>query len=94
MMMSPALMQGRNLVRDRPTNISDSSQDYSEHKNVIDDVISTLSRNPSTLHKIWKEWEFGIGNRKVAKYLSIAERGNCKYSFHRRKVVWIRLDRW
>ena len=87
MMRSPALMHGHNLVWDRPASISDSSQEYSDHENVIDDVISTLSRNPSTLHKIWNEWEFGIGNRKVAKYFSIAERGSCKYAFHRRKVV-------
>ena len=67
MMRSPALMHGHNLVRDRPASISDSSQEYSEHKHVIDDVISTLSQNLITLHEIWNEWEFGIGNRKVAK---------------------------
>ena len=81
-------MHGRNLVRDRPASISDSSQEYSEHKNVIDDVISTFLQNLSTLHKIWNEWEFGIGNRKVAKDFLIAERGNCRYAFYRRKVVW------
>ena len=80
-------MHGRNLVLDRPASVSDSSQDNVEHENVID-VISTLSRNPSTLHEIWNEWEFGIGNRKAAKDFSIAERGNCKYAYHRRKVVW------
>ena len=50
--------------------------------------MSNLTRNPSTLHEIWNEWEFGIGNRKAAKDFTIRERGSCKYAYHRRKVVW------
>ena len=81
-------MHVHNLVWDRSASISDSSQEYSEHESVIDDVISTLSQNPIIVHKIWNEWELGFGNRKEAKYFLIAERGNCNSAFHRRKVVW------
>ena len=55
-------MYGHNLMRDRLASISDSSQEYSERKHVIDDVISTLSQNLSTLHDIRNDWDFGIGN--------------------------------
>ena len=87
LMRNPALMHGRNVVLDRPVSVGDSSSsELVQEQNV--DVMANLTRNPSTLHEIWNEWEFGIGNRKAAKYFTIRERGRCKYAYHRRKVVW------
>jgi hypothetical protein len=51
-------------------------------------VAATLSSLPRTLHALWIEYEFGTGGKKPAKDFTAAERGRCKYTYHRRKVVW------
>ena len=50
--------------------------------------LATLSNNPKSLHELWNEYEIGIGNRKAAKDFTRRERGKCKYTYHRRKVLW------
>ena len=52
---------------------------------------TVLTCNPRDLHTLWMEYEFGIGGRKAAKLFTPAERGACKYKFHRRKVVWDKI---
>ncbi|KAI2493756.1 hypothetical protein MHU86_20795 [Fragilaria crotonensis] len=52
------------------------------------DRTATLSRTPRDLHILWHEYEFGLGGRKPARLFTPAERGRCKYLYHRRKVVW------
>ena len=49
---------------------------------------ASLSSCPKSIHTLWQEYEFGIGNRKPAKDFTGSERGRHKYSYHRRKVVW------
>ena len=49
---------------------------------------AVLSKCPRTLHTLWNEYEFGLGNRKAAKNFTAVERGRVKYIYHRRKVVW------
>lgn len=53
---------------------------------------ATLSRNPRTLHTLWLEYEFGLGNRKAAKDFTREERGRVKHTFHRRKVLWDKIS--
>ena len=53
---------------------------------------ATLSRNPKTLHTLWLEYEFGLGNRKAAKDFTREERGKVKHKFHRRKVLWDKIS--
>ena len=50
--------------------------------------VALLSRSPRTLHTLWNEYEFGLANRKPAKDFTAAERGQVKYVYHRRKVLW------
>jgi hypothetical protein len=52
---------------------------------------ATLSPNPRTLHLLWHEYEFGLSGRKPAKNFNAQERGQNKYSYHRRKVVWDKI---
>ena len=52
----------------------------------------TLSRNPRTLFVLWQEYQFGIGGCKAAREFSSAERGEVKHKYHRRKVVWDKID--
>ena len=47
-----------------------------------------MYRSPRTLHTLWNEYEFGLANRKPAKDLTAAERGQVKYVYHRKKVLW------
>ena len=49
---------------------------------------AVLSNMPKTLQALWNEYEFGIGNNKPAKLFTSCERGKCRYTYHRRKVVW------
>lgn len=59
--------------------------------NINNNNNTTLSPNPRTLHVLWQEYEFGIGGRKAARLFTAAERGQVKYSYHRRKVVWDKI---
>lgn len=52
---------------------------------------AVLTRTPRDLHILWMEYEFGIGGRKAARLFTPAERGACKYKYHRRKVVWDKI---
>ena len=49
---------------------------------------ATLSKNPKTLHSLWREFEEGLGGRKAAKMFTARQRGRVKQMYYRRKVVW------
>ena len=49
---------------------------------------ATLSKNPKTLHSLWREFEEGLGGRKAAKMFTARQRGQVKQMYYRRKVVW------
>ena len=49
---------------------------------------ATLHPSPRTLQLLWQEWMEGIGGRKAAKDFTRVERGQCKYKYSRRKIVW------
>jgi hypothetical protein len=51
-----------------------------------------LSPNPKTLYDLWTEYQRGIGGRKRAKDFTPTERGRCKKTYSRRKVVWVMID--
>ena len=51
-----------------------------------------LCSKPRDLFQLWEEFEFGIGGRKAAKRFSTRERGRVKYKYHRRKVVWDKIQ--
>jgi hypothetical protein len=47
-----------------------------------------LSTCPRDLWVLWREWEQGLGEGKMAKAFTHAERGANKFSFSRQKVFW------
>lgn len=51
-------------------------------------LIVQLSSCPKNLHLLWREYQFGLGGRKPAKFFTAVERGANKCSFSRRKVFW------
>mmetsp|Transcript_3711 Transcript_3711/g.5065 ORF Transcript_3711/g.5065 Transcript_3711/m.5065 type:complete len:468 (-) Transcript_3711:47-1450(-) len=51
-------------------------------------AMAVLSPLPCNLHVLWLEWTNGIGGRKAARLFTPQERGQNKYKYHRRKVVW------
>jgi hypothetical protein len=53
---------------------------------------TTLSSQPRSLFELWEEYEFGLGGRKAAKRFSTRERGRVRYKYHRRKVVWDKVQ--
>ena len=53
---------------------------------------ATLTCKSNSIHKLWDEYEFGISNRKPAQQFTSRERGRCKYTYHRRKVVWDQIS--
>jgi FtsZ-binding cell division protein ZapB len=53
---------------------------------------ATLSKHPKNLYKLWEEYEFGMEGRKAARKFNLRERGKNKYKYHRRKVVWDRIE--
>ena len=56
-------------------------------------VAATLSPTPRSLYLLWQEYTVGIGGRKAARLFTAAERGQQKYKYTRRKVVWDAIDR-
>ena len=69
--------------------------EYSENSWIFqdDENLLTLTRNPNSIHELWDEDEFGIGDRKVVKSFTSKERGGCKYTYHQRKVVWENVEK-
>jgi hypothetical protein len=55
---------------------------------VVADERVELTPKPKSLHELWQEYMFGIGNRKPAKDFSISERGKCRHMHCRRKLTW------
>lgn len=55
---------------------------------------ATLSRNPKTLHTLWLEYEFGLGNRKAAKDFTREERGKVKHTSTGVRCCGIKSLRW
>ena len=49
---------------------------------------ATLVKTPRTLDELWMEYNFGLGGRKPARLFTRHERGKCKYTYCRRRVVW------
>ena len=43
---------------------------------------------PTTIHTLWLEYTTGIGGRKAARLFTTQERGQNKFKYSRRKVVW------
>ena len=53
---------------------------------------ANLAPGLKTLHDLWMEYEFGIGNRKPAKDFTPQERGRVKHLYCRRKLVWDKVS--
>ena len=60
--------------------------------NLLEPEISRMQRKllgtPKNLYDLWKEYEFGLGNKKPAKCFTSQERGKCRSSYSRRKIFW------
>ena len=56
----------------------------------------TLSPAPRTLHKLYTEWQYGIGGKKAARLWNAKERvqqiGSIKQKVYRRRVVWEKIN--
>ena len=74
--MQPAHPVGRNAK----TATIEVTEDMNEAA-----TMATLSPNPRLVHTLWQEYEFGIGGRKAVKDFTAAERGQVKYTYHRRR---------
>jgi hypothetical protein len=49
---------------------------------------ATLMPNPRSLYDLWNEYLHGVGGRKPARLFSETERGQVKFKYSRRKVIW------
>ena len=73
-----------------PNNRQSVAQNNQNHQTAarVSEVLPTLIKCPKTLAVLWQEWEFGINGRKAAKDFNSRERGNVRFTYHRRKVFW------
>ena len=55
-------------------------------------VMPTLMKCPKTLNILWQEYEFGINGQKAAKHYTSRERGNSRFTYHRRKIFWDKVS--
>lgn len=51
-------------------------------------LVSSLCKNPGSLHDLWVEYEFGTAGKKAAKDFSTSERGQAKSKYSFRKTFW------
>ena len=77
------------LARNRENNADGGSSDRSSG---APQVMPTLMKCPKTLNVLWQEYEFGINGQKAAKHYTSRERGNSRYTYHRRKVFWDKVS--
>jgi Transcriptional activator of glycolytic enzymes len=89
----------RNLARihvqpPRMANLEQRQQNMLRQEVVAQEVRepAELSPNPKTLYDLWTEYQHGIGGRKRARDFTPTERGRCKKTYSRRKVVWVMID--
>ena len=47
-----------------------------------------LSPSPKDLYTLWKEYQFGLGNRKPARLFTTEERGKVSSIYSKRNKVW------
>jgi hypothetical protein len=93
----PAQTVGGFFTPRRQQQLPANNENNSNNSNTIIDndtipFASTLCSKPRDLYQLWDEFEFGVGGRKAAKRFSTRERGRVKYKYHRRKVVWDKVQ--
>ena len=63
-----------------------------EEAETMDRCRAGLEKNIHCLHRLWNEYEFGIGSNKPAKEFTSIERGACKFVYSLRKVFWDKVS--
>ena len=88
LMRNPLVAMGgpEQVDREREPNIMVQVEE--EARMAEDRGNATLSSCPRTLHLLWNEYQFGLGNRKAAKDFTAPERGRVKHKYSKRKIVW------
>lgn len=79
--------------RNRAANVEQVGEEEHGEPLAQIDPRARLAAHPKTLYDMWNEWEQGLGGNKAAKLFSATERGRCKHSYCRRKLVWEILAR-
>ncbi len=51
-------------------------------------IMSKLSKSPSDLFVLWREYDQGLDGGKAAKDYTAVERGRNKHTYSRRRVLW------
>jgi len=51
-------------------------------------IMSKLTKSPSDLFVLWREYEQGLDGGKAAKDYTAVERGRSKHTYLRRRVFW------
>ena len=87
-MMNPIRSLRNSNATNNLRNIFEGTNEATTTRGEVEMNSALLSNNPKSLHTLWNEYEFGLGNNKAAKDFTSKERGKVKYLYHRRKVVW------
>jgi hypothetical protein len=86
-------VQKRGGENDGDANATQNDDDANETGDHVPQLYeATLSKHPRDLYMLWEEYEFGIEGRKAARKFNVRERGKNRYNYHRRKVVWDRIE--
>ena len=65
-----------------------AANNIAEETETMERCRARLEKNVRCLHRLWIEYEFGIGSNKPAKEFTSIERGACKFVYSLRKVFW------
>ena len=89
-------------VSNEATVINDRSEEEEEEEvggqwrrnlpRVVDEM-RNLTRNPRSIHELWDEWQFGIGNRIPAKDVINRDRGIVNIHSTERRCCEIKCQR-
>lgn len=81
----------------QPVSSNNNNNNYDDDDNNVEgqgqqqDKMATLVKTPRTLDELWIEYNFGVGGRKAARLFTRRERGRCRHTYCRRRVVWDKI---
>jgi hypothetical protein len=63
-----------------------------ESDTAVESNSNQLSKRPSDLYNLWREYEFGLGGSKPARTFTAKERGTCKWAYSFRLNFWSLIE--
>jgi hypothetical protein len=89
---STRLHQSIRRIGQQPAVLARSSNEVSNIPPTAPSPPPRLSSRPKDLYELYREYQFGVGGMKAARFFTAAERGMCRYTYSLRLGFWKIVD--